>query len=339
MRHAFWGGLLAGLSLLCGQPTWAQVPPANPAVIAGTSDSGNGYISSSSSSNGLSALISRWDTPYPGGPNGPPAPGLEPSGRRIFNIDVDVNDGGLASFGYGIATYDAGIYDWFDIYLETPTGTVSLVNRLGQPGSTYGVLFVSPVVSRSVNLNPWRGKRVRFVFAVTNDGWGDQTQGRLIGFNLSTCTVAPLTPITDPVALAFEAGNTVNTTNLQANMQTALSCVRSAVNAAGGSLTVNSAYRPPAYQQHLREVWDKWDLLRDMRTPECAELRTQVQAEFTRHGLLVTQRPATATGAHTTGSAIDMGSSLPAASFATITTGCSLYRPLPATDPVHYIHR
>ncbi|WP_428510079.1 D-alanyl-D-alanine carboxypeptidase family protein [Roseateles sp.] len=323
---------------LPGQLAQAQLPPARPAVIASTQDSGNGYISSSTAANGLSALISRWDTPYPGGPNGPQAPGLEPSGRRVFSIDVDVNDGGLAAFGYAISTYDAGIYDWYDIHVETPTGNVPIVTRLGQPGSTYGVLFESPVVTRSINLNPWRNQRVRFVFAVTNDGWGDQTQGRLIGFTLSTCTVPPLTPLTDATAISFEGGASLDTANLTQRMRTALSCVQTAAAAAGGTVTVASAYRPPQYQQHLREVWDKWDLLRDMREPECVELRTQVQAEFQRHGLLLTQRPA-ASSQHTLGEAIDMRSSLTAAQFATATTGCLLNRPLPVTDPVHYVHQ
>lgn len=312
---------------------------ATPAAIVGTSTSNNGYISSTSAVNGLNALISRWDTPYPGGPNGPRAPGLEPSGRRILNIDVDVNDGGLASFGYGIATYDAGLYDWFDIYVETPTGTVQLVSHLGQPGSTYGVLFESPVVTRSVNLTPWRRMRIRFVFAVTNDGWGDQTQGRVFGFGLSTCSVSPLTPLTDATALAFEGGQTLDTGRLVAPMQTALACVQGRVAAAGGTLTLASAYRPPQYQAHLREVWDKWDLLRDMREPECDALRAEVQREFQRHALLLSQRPASATGPHTQGGAVDMRSSLAATQFATITGGCLLIRPLPTTDPVHYVHQ
>src|SRR6266568_1127172 len=46
--------------------------------------------------------------PYPNGANGAPAPGLEPTGASIMNVDVDVKDGGVASFSYKLKTWDAG---------------------------------------------------------------------------------------------------------------------------------------------------------------------------------------------------------------------------------------
>lgn len=312
---------------------------ANPAAITSVSQGGVGYVTYSNDSSGLNGQIGRWDTPYPNGANGAPAPGLEPLGASVMYVDVDVNDGGLASFSYDLKTYDAGIYDWYDISVQTPTGTVSVVNQLGKPGSDYGTFFQSPQVPLSFNLNRWRNQHITFVFSVQQDGWGDQTAGDVFGFGLRTCQVPPLTPITDPTALNFEAGNTVDTDDLQANMQTALDCVQAAVADAGGTVTVSSAYRPPAYQAHLREVWDKWRLLRDRREPECADLRTQVQQEFNRHGLLLTQQPASPNGPHTQGAAIDMRSSLPIAQFLNIANGCQLTRPLPATDPVHFVHQ
>ncbi len=312
---------------------------AHPAVITSVSQGGVGYVNYSNSSTGIDATIGRWDTPYPNGANGQPAPGLEPYGASILSIDVDVNDGGIASFSYKLRTWDAGIWDWYDISVVTPSGTVSIVNHLGKPGNDYGTYFESAQIPISFKLTPYLNQHITFIFSVQQDGWGDQTAGDLFGFGLRTCQVPPLTPLTDAAAINFENGNQVDTADLTANMQTALDCVTQAVAQAGGAVTVSSAYRPPAYQAHLREVWDKWRLLRDRREPECADLRTQVQGEFQRHGLLLTQRPASPNGPHTQGLAVDMRSSLPLATFLNLANGCQLTRPLPQTDPVHFIHQ
>lgn len=312
---------------------------AVPAVVAGTSVGGIGYVESTPSATGISARIGRWDTPYPNGLNGRRAPGLEPRGDSIFYIDVDVNDGGLASFSYTFKTWDAGLYDWYDVYVVTDTGNITLVGHLGQPGSNYGSFFSSPEIALSFDMNQWKNQRIRFVFSTHQDGWGDQTQGEVVGFGLRSCPVPPITPLTDAVSLSFEGGQTVDTTNLTAAMQTALGCVQTAVATANGTVSVSSAYRPPAYQAHLRAIWDKWNLLRDMREAECVEIRTLVQAEFQRHGLLLTQRPASSSGPHTEGRAVDMRSSLNLTQFLTLTNQCNLYRRLPVADPVHFEHQ
>lgn len=103
------------------------------------------------------------------------------------------------------------------------------------------------------------------------------------------CSVPPLTPITDEEAKRFENGANVDTEDLQPNMRTALDCVQNSVTAAHGTVTVTSAYRPPAYQVHLREVWDKWRRLRDNADQRCRELRDTVSDEFHRHKLKVSQ--------------------------------------------------
>ncbi len=329
----------AALCLLVLSASALAQQQANPAVITSVSQGGVGYVTYSSSSTGLDAEIGRWDTPYPNGANGEYAPGLEPTGASVLYIDVDVNDGGIASFSYKLKTWDAGIWDWYDISVQTPSGLVSIVSHLGKPGSDYGTYFESAQIPISFNMSPYRNQHLTFVFSVQQDGWGDQTAGDVYGFGLRTCQVAPLAQLTDPLAIAFENGDTVDTADLTADMQTALDCVQQAVANAGGTVTVNSAYRPSQYQAHLREVWDKWRLLRDRREPECADLRTQVQQEFQRHGLLLTQRPASPNGPHTQGLAVDMRSSLPLQTFLNLASGCQLYRPLPQTDPVHFIHQ
>jgi hypothetical protein len=296
-------------------------------------------VTSSTDSNGVNGDIGRWDTPYTGGLDGPPAEGVEPNGQSLLYIDVDVNDGGLASFNYQLKTWDGGIWDWYDISMETPSSTVKLVNHLGMPGNDYGVYFETPPVALKQSLDKYKNQHVRFVFSVQQDGYGDQTLGKVTEFALRSCSVPPLTPITDPIAQRFENGDTVDTDDLLQNMQDALSCAEGSVATANGTITISSAYRPPEYQQHLRDVWDWWRLLQIHPEEECNDLRTKVQVEFQRHGLLLSQRPATAGGPHTRGAAIDMRSSLSSQQFLSLTQQCGLIRPLPVADPVHFIHR
>jgi len=124
------------------------------------------------------------------------------------------------------------------------------------------------------------------------------------------CTVAPLPPITDPRAAAFNAGEIVDTANLSRGMSRALVRFQKVVAQVGGSLELKSAYRPPAYQQHLQQVWDKWMELRTNNVAACQDLRAQVQQEFLRHDLLESQRPVTSSD-HTRGMAFDAAVTIP----------------------------
>jgi hypothetical protein len=121
-----------------------------------------------------------------------------------------------------------------------------------------------------------------------------------------TCGVAPLSPLaTDPITQSLEGG-AIDTTDLTAGLQTALSCFQSAVSGPGGTFRVTSGYRTPAYQSHIREVWDKWQLLKNNTQAECRSLRNQVQQEFVYHGLGASSiRPASPSGTHTQGIAFD----------------------------------
>lgn len=333
-------GTLVLLTLAFGAPAYALPDPV-PAHIAyaGPAPGSVGYTTSTGTDN-ISAQIGRWDTPYPYPDTGEYAPGLQPTGYSSFAIDVDVNDGGLVSFRYMMQTYDAGRWDWYDILLETPGGTIPIVQRLGKPGSAYGTYWKSPNVAISQSLNQWRNQRVRFIFRVMQDGWGDQTEGQLINFAVRTCDVAPLTPVTDPAAVAFENGASVDTGNLTAEANAGLDCMRQSVAGLGGNFTLSSAYRPVSYQEHLREVWDAWTAIRNKRESECAELKSAIRAEFTRHGLLLTQRPAAGNpnAPHARGVAFDASiRNLPTGNTVdTVAAACDMYRPWPGNDPVHY---
>lgn len=100
------------------------------------------------------------------------------------------------------------------------------------------------------------------------------------------------------------------------------------------------AYRPVAYQDHLREVWDIWDAVRNRQETECQAVRDEARAEFQSHGLLLTQRPAAGSpnAPHARGVAIDATlTRLPAGETPdTVAAFCSMHRPWPANDPVHY---
>jgi hypothetical protein len=114
--------------------------------------------------------------------------------------------------------------------------------------------------------------------------------------------------------------------------QNALTCLRNAVGAAGGSLTVTSAYRPQPYQDHIREVWDKWQAIQNRNDAACAQTKAQVQTEWNRHGLRV--RPA-AVSDHTGGRAFDANFSPGSLNIDQLANGCSLSRTVQGDD-VHF---
>lgn len=335
-------GLLRCLAvLLCfwASPGLAQNGRAE--IVAAGELPGVGYVTVQRTAEDIiDAQIGRWDTPYPYPDTGQRAPGLQPTGLSIFYIDVDVNDGGTAAFSYLLQTYDAGVWDWYDILIQTPTGEVRLADRLGKPGRQYGTLWSSPRVALSYPLDQWANQRIRFIFRVQQDGWGDQTQGQVIRFALTDCPVPSLTPLTDPDAISFEQGNRIITNRLTQATQTGLACMQQRVADLRGTFDLSSAYRPVAYQAHLREVWDRWQLLRNNRNPQCATLKEQVRNEFAvNHVLVPTIRPAAGNpnAPHSRGIAFDatiigltQGETVD-----TVANGCGMRRPY-ANDPPHY---
>jgi len=153
------------------------------------------------------------------------------------------------------------------------------------------------------------------------------------------CSVEDLPPITDPEVQLFEDNpDRSDETRLTDRMKEALACLKRDV--AAGSPNVGSAYRPPAYNQHLIEVWKKWAKLEDNKEPACAALKTKIQGHFKTHKLKETQEPVVGSR-HIRGEAVDVTISLPPATIDAFWPGCHLYRPpfLRTTDPVHFIYR
>ena len=161
---------------------------------------------------------------------------------------------------------------------------------------------------------------------------------------LPPCLVEPLPGMTDGEALQFEShrgsDGAVQTYGLTPATATALTRFESIIVSAGGTITLTSAYRPPAYQEHLQDVWDKWmGEMRENVAEECQELRSEVEREFVDHGLLETQRPATVSD-HTRGMAFDAIVVFPHArrrlSTDRLARRAGLFRPVATQDPVHF---
>ena len=130
------------------------------------------------------------------------------------------------------------------------------------------------------------------------------------------CKVAPLTEIWDAEALAFEKSAETASADIDGLMPDAaqaLDTLKEMVTSLGGTFDLKSAYRPPAYQAHLHEVWVKWvKELRNNRSTGCRALREEVGAEFARHQLLVKQQPVPASD-HALGLAFDAAVAMPRA--------------------------
>jgi hypothetical protein len=93
------------------------------------------------------------------------------------------------------------------------------------------------------------------------------------------CPIAPLSAITDPDALDFEANDQVFRTHDRTGqsrmapgmlpltgspMQGRIACLQAGIASLGGHWVPESAWRPAAYQAHLREILDRFDDLKKL---------------------------------------------------------------------------
>jgi hypothetical protein len=117
------------------------------------------------------------------------------------------------------------------------------------------------------------------------------------------CPVDPLPPL-DAIAQQFEDGNNVDINDLDPKMQTALSCLEAALGT--DDSIVNSAFRPPSYQQHLYDVHQRWLELENNTDPACVDLKASIQAEELKHALVRSGAAPGNVGAHTKGLALDL---------------------------------
>ena len=148
------------------------------------------------------------------------------------------------------------------------------------------------------------------------------------------CPVEPLSPITDAASLEHEGGAYRRAPDLDrvtVATRTGAACILAQTQSLGQRAIITSAYRPGPYQLHLREVWDKWQILRGNTDTVCREVRQFVQREWDKHQLV--RQPGTVSN-HSAGTAVDI-SGVPEISADAVALTCSMQRPL-ADDPVHY---
>lgn len=155
---------------------------------------------------------------------------------------------------------------------------------------------------------------------------------------ISECPVEQLAPIATDVQ-PYEDG-LVDMDNETASTRDGAACVvrqaRANIPRVGAFIT--SGYRPPAYQTHIREVYDKWQLLKDNNDLVCADLKHLVELEFDHHKPFAHQPGVTSR--HSTGLAVDisltnyMFADLIAAS-CVIAGGGTMSRPV-ANDRSHF---
>ena len=164
---------------------------------------------------------------------------------------------------------------------------------------------------------------------------------------LAGCKVAPLSDIYDDEALMFEQNAETapaDVDGLMPHAAEAMDAFKEMVTSLGGTFELKSAYRPPAYQAHLHEVWVKWvKELRNNRANGCRALREEVGAEFKRHQLLVKQQPV-ALSDHERGLAFDASIAMPRVArlkgkrvnLDKLAALAGVERPDKRRDPVHF---
>ncbi|WP_426449655.1 peptidoglycan-binding protein [Paenibacillus sp. S-38] len=147
----------------------------------------------------------------------------------------------------------------------------------------------------------------------------------------ATCSDV-LTPMTDPLALKMENGQTVIWEGVKPELIAARDRYVSLIKAKGWTITYNSAYRPYQYQKHLYEV---------------VQNKSVCQAEMTKHGLGTLVAAPSYTAPHTAGIAFDAtvkdASGRALNSMTSVSSALSdlakqagLYFPHPTSDGVHH---
>lgn len=296
---------------------------ANPAVISNIYEEGSsvGYVYWSGTSV-VNATVGKWE------------PGVTEFGTTsTLAIDVAVNDGGLAFFDYSVQANDATTFS-VGVFPPPPLSAQFVLSSFRPPS------FGSATTPKrySIDLTPYRQKNITIQFTTsypfTFRNLVYQARAIITDFQLATCQVPPLTPLTDPDAIAFENGNQINTDPSKFSLGSKLSCLSNAVANAGGAGTLTSAYRPATYQAHLREVYFAQKRLANRREPECATLKAEVQAESNKHRIFY---PPARRSNHSLGKSFDYSiTGLTSAQIDALANSCGLKRPLPVRDKVHF---
>jgi hypothetical protein len=146
------------------------------------------------------------------------------------------------------------------------------------------------------------------------------------------CTHTPVDPIAAYSPDPYPSGKS----SLSADTQTAVTCLENAAAEAGGAFSVTFGQRPQDYQDHIRAVYDRYQLIQRWDEAECTATKQNIVAEWGVHAPF-DHRPAEQSN-HTTGTAFDANWNLPAGvSIDTLAQSCSLSRCV-ANDTHHFCY-
>jgi hypothetical protein len=307
-----------------------EAATTNKPVILRVSTDGT-FATVAQGADGYDAELGEWD-----GPCYSP----EPNEVEQLIATVDVRDGGAVSFDYRTDSNDIVHFDPFQVRLwDDVTGEHILMDvGTGRDLSWICWPWSTAWMSSVIDLTPYAHRTIELAFQQYQDGHGEQTRTEIRGLGVRDCPVLPLKPLVSGLGLAEESG-TVDTNDMRDSTKTAMNCFIAAVHGAGGDITITSGYRPPDYQDHLREVYTKHDELMQSNDPSCDQLRSAINAEFGKHGLDASStKPATgARGKHSKGVAFDAKvSGISKSSAAALAATCGLLKPVKG-DPVHYV--
>ncbi len=154
------------------------------------------------------------------------------------------------------------------------------------------------------------------------------------------CPITPLAPPTDDEVKPFLDGTAaVREDKLSPAMNKALNDLRRAVQSEGGTLTVNSAWRPPSYQTYFFDIVSRNnDFIKNptltTAIPACAAIKDAVTAAHKKHQL---KTKAGETSPHSSGIAFDANwSGVSNERIDTLAKQFNLHRPFVIDDPIHF---
>jgi hypothetical protein len=158
----------------------------------------------------------------------------------------------------------------------------------------------------------------------------DATGTSCVPVPVATCPVHPLNPL-DPAAQPYEDG-LVDMANETDATRAGAACIVREARARHLHPQIESGYRPPEYQTHIREVYDKWQLLQDNNDSVCADTKVQVELEYMHHSPFSHQPGETSL--HSSRLAVDIHLS-DYTDADTIAAGCNMSKPV-ANDRSHF---
>ena len=149
----------------------------------------------------------------------------------------------------------------------------------------------------------------------------------------ATCKIPGLTPLEplDPAVQPYEDG-LIDMDNLTQATRDGAACIVRVARAGRLRPRITSGYRPPAYQTHIRAVYDNWQLLENNNDAACADTKRKVKIEFDHHGPFAHQPGRTSR--HPARRAVDI-SLLNYSNADTIAAGCTMSRTV-SNDRVHF---